>query len=149
MPISTAKQDPFIFSKDVTLTRMTVVVTGRLSNFSLEIVCKWIQCEFFSVKNLVPEPRKILISVPSLIKTYRACSLQVIQTLSCYLIGRINEWKCYVTTSPDWENTIYFDTIRYYLIVFVDVINGVSLPFGQEKWLRNVSNQSNSKIGFE
>ena len=52
-----------------------------------------------------------VISVPSLIKTYIACLLQVIQTLSCYLIGRINEWKCYVTTSPDWEHTIYFDTI--------------------------------------
>ena len=90
-----------------------------------------------------------LRAVPSLIKTYKACSLQVIQTLFCYLIGRINEWKRYVTTSNDWENTIYFDIIRYYLIVFVDVINGVSLPFGQEKWLRNVSNQSNSKIGFE
>ena len=90
-----------------------------------------------------------VISVPSLIKTYRACSLQVIQTLSCYLIGRINEWKCYVTTSHDLENTIYFDTIRYYLIVFVDVINGVSLPFGQEKWLRNASNESNSDTGFE
>ena len=90
-----------------------------------------------------------VISVPSLIKTYRACSLQVIQTLSCYLIGRINEWKCYVTTSLDLENTIYFDTIRYYLIVFVDVINGVSRPFGQEKWLRNAFDQSNSKIRFE
>ena len=38
-----------------------------------------------------------VISVPSLIKTYRTCSLQVIQTLSCYLIGR----KRYVTISLD------------------------------------------------
>ena len=87
--------------------------------------------------------------VPSLIKSHRACSLKVIQTLYCYLIGGINEWMRYVTTSYDWENTIYFDTIRHYLIVFVDVINGVSLPFGQEKWLRNASDQSNSKIRFE
>ena len=101
------------------------------------------------VSNRTQTKHDNLISVPSLIKTYRACSLQVIQTLSCYLIGRINEWKRYVTTSHDWENTIYFDTIRYYLIVFVDVINGVSLPFGQEKWLRNASDESNSDTGFE
>ena len=75
--------------------------------------------------------------------------MKVIQKLYAYLIGRINEWKRYVTTSHDWENTIYFDTIRYYLIVFVDVINGVSLPFGQEKWLRNASDESNSDTGFE
>ena len=68
-----------------------------------------------------------------------------------WLVG--TDWellrKRYVTTSPDWDDTIYFDTIRYYLIVFDDVITGVVLSFGQEKWLRNASDQSNTKMTFE
>ena len=62
-------------------------------------------------------------AVPSLIKTYRARSLQVIQTLSCYLIGRINEWK---TDSIKINSIFPVRRSGYVTLSFIDSTNQIA-----------------------